>query len=194
VTDAQGVGEFIQASLEGSIGTTDVIVMLSALRSVLGKVDLAALFSLDAIVEAMKPAEELRSASRQMGRQMIRVAAANADHELLRSYFSAIESDTTPGHHSVCYGVIGGTQEWSEHDAAAAYLYSAASAMAGAALRLLPLGQLRGQELLWKMRPVIARLACESATKTTADMWSFVPGIEIASMLHARLDARLFRS
>ena len=100
VTDAEGVGEFIQASLEGSIGTTDVIVMLSALRCVLGKGDLAALFSLDAMAEAMKPAEELRNASRQMGRQMIRIAAALTGHELLMSYSSAAESDTTAGHHA----------------------------------------------------------------------------------------------
>ena len=90
VTDAEGVGEFIRASLEGSAGTTDVIVMLSALRCVLRNGDLAALLSLDAMVEAMKPAEELRNASRQMGRQMIRIAAALTGHELLRSYF--------PGH------------------------------------------------------------------------------------------------
>lgn len=194
VTDAQGVGEFIQASLEGSVGTADVILMLSALRSVLGAGDLGALFLLDAMAEAMKPAEEMRKASRQMGRQMIRVAAAISDHALLRSYFAATESDTTPGHHSVCYGVIGGIHEWSERDAATAYLYSAASAMAGAALRLLPLGQLRGQQLLWKMRAAIARLTAEAVTKTTSEMWSFVPGLEIGSMLHAQLDARLFRS
>ena len=94
----------------------------------------------------------------------------------------------------VCFGAIAGTQEWSEHDAATAYLYSAASAMAGAALRLLPLGQLRGQQLLWKMRSVISRMAKESVTKTTVDIWNFVPGLEIASMHHAQLHARLFRS
>jgi urease accessory protein len=194
VTDAEGVGEFIQANLEGSVGTTDVIVMLSVLRCVLRNGELDELLSLDAIMEAMKPAEELRSASRQMGRQMIRIASALTVHPLLRSFFQATDADTTPGHHSVCYGVIGGTEEWSEHEAATAYLYSTASAMAGAALRLLPLGQLRGQQLLWKIRPLIARLAEEAVTKTIADMWSFVPGLEIASMCHAQLDARLFRS
>jgi len=194
VTDAEGVGEFIRANLEGAVGTADVVVMLSALRCVLRSGNLDDLMSLDATVEAMKPAEELRSASRQMGRQTIRIAAALTDHALLKSYFMATESDSTPGHHSVCYGAIGGTQEWAELDAANAYLYSAASTMTGAALRLVPLGQLRGQQLLWDMRKVIARLANESVTKTMDDIRSFVPGLEIASMRHAQLDARLFRS
>lgn len=194
VTDAEGVGEFIRANLEGSVGTSDVIAMLSALRCILRSDQLDALLSLDAMVEAMKPAEELRSASRQMGRQMIRIAAALTDHPRLKAYFLATESDCTPGHHTVCYGVIGGTQGWSELDAAGAYLYSTAAAMVGASLRLLPLGQLQGQQLLWSMRPVMARLAKEAVTKTTTDMWSFLPGVEIASMRHAQLDARLFRS
>jgi urease accessory protein len=194
VTDAEGVAEFIRTNLEGAVGTADVIAVLSALRSIRAHANLAALLSLDAMMEAMKPVEELRSASRQMGRQMVWIAAALVDHVLLRSYFLATESDTTPGHHSVCYGVVAGTQEWSEGDAATAYLYSAASAMTGAALRLLPLGQLRGQQLLWNMRPLIARLAHEAIARTTDDMWSFIPGMEIASMRHAQLDARLFRS
>ncbi len=194
VTDAEGVFEFIRSSIEGSVATTDLIVMLSALRCVPRSGGLDELLRLDAMVEAMKPAEELRSASRQMGRQMIRIGAALSEHELLRSYFQATESDSTAGHHCVCYGGVAGVQGWSENDAATAYLYSAASAMAGSALRLSPLGQLRGQQLLWRMRPVIARLAGDAAGKTTADIWSFVPGLEIASMGHAQLEARLFRS
>ncbi len=194
VNDADGVFDFIRASLEGSVATADMLAMLAAHRCAARNGRLDELLMLDAVMEAMKSAEELRGASRQMGRQMIRIAAALSEHELLRSYFLATESDSTPGHHSVCYGVIGGALEWAELDAATAYLYSAASAMAGAALRLLPLGQLRGQQLLWKVRPLISRLASESAGKTTAEMWSFVPGIEVASMRHAQLEARLFRS
>ena len=194
VTDADGVSEFIRANLRGSVASTDAVAMLSALRGVLRSGELAEFLSLDAVMEAMKPAEELRNASRQMGRQMIRVAAAVTSHPLLEAFFMATESDSTPGHHCVCYGLIGGTERWPEYDAVAAYLYTAASAIVGAALRLMPLGQLRGQQILWEMRPEIARLAEGAVAKPIPDMWSFVPAIEIASMLHARLDARLFRS
>ena len=168
--------------------------MLTALRCLVRNGDLAALLSLDKQLEAMKPVEELRSASRQMGRQMIRIAAELTQDRLLRSYFLSTESDSTPGHHSVCFGVIGGSLGWSEADAARAYLFSAISAMVGAALRLLPLGQLRGQRILWEMKPTIQKLAQEAIAKEASEMWSFVPGLEIASMRHAQLDARLFRS
>ena len=194
VRDADGVCDFIRANLEGSVAPTDVVAMLAALRCALENGDLAALLSLDQQLEAMKPVEELRSASRQMGRQMIRIAAELTHHRILQSYFLATQADSTPGHHAVCFGATGGSLGWFPPDAAGAYLFSAASAIVGAALRLLPLGQLRGQRILWDMKATIERLAQESIARDASDMWSFVPALEIASMRHALLDARLFRS
>jgi len=194
VKDANGVRDFIRANLTGSLATADTIAMLAALRSV-GRVDaLSLLLFLDETVDAMKPIEELRNASRQMGRQTIRVAASLTDSALLRSFFAATESDATPGHHPVCFGAIAGILGWSPGDAVTAYLYSASAAMTGAALRLLPLGQTAGQRILWEIRALIERLAREAVTKDLNEMSSFVPGVEIASMRHSRLDARLFRS
>ena len=56
------------------------------------------------------------------------------------------------------------------------------------------MGQLEGQRVLWRLHPVIARVAAEAAARDAADLWSFAPGLEIQGMRHARLDARLFRS
>jgi urease accessory protein len=61
-------------------------------------------------------------------------------------------------------------------------------------LRLIPLGQLTGQRILWALAPSITRLVEDIKGKEMADIWSFAPGIEIAAMRHATLDARLFRS
>jgi urease accessory protein len=93
----------------------------------------------------------------------------------------------------VAFGLAGGALGWEPSAAAGAYLYSTASLLVGAALRLLPLGQLDGQRLLWGVGPLITKLARE-AVAADGDLWSFAPGIEIAGMRHARLDGRLFRS
>ena len=84
--------------------------------------------------------------------------------------------------------------QWPAREMVSAYLYATSAALVGAALRLMPLGQLAGQRVLWNMGPLIARLADEAQNKTQHDMWSFAPALEIASMRHAMLDARLFRS
>ena len=194
VSDAAGVEEFLRAYLEGSAAPTDAVAMLCAARA--GKTgDLASCIVLDETLDAMKTMSELRDASRQMGRQMLRVANyLPGQHRVLADFGETVGNEVTPGHHPVVFGIIGGVMAWPPEDMAGAYLYSTSAALVGAALRLMPLGQLAGQRILWNIRPLIANLAADVQGKTQADMWTFAPALEIAGMRHASLDARLFRS
>jgi urease accessory protein len=193
VRDASGVEAFLRAYLEGCAGPTDVVALLCARRLATNK-DLSACLALDELLDAMKTPSELRDASRQMGRQTLRVATHLPCHSFLEELGKAVADGITPGHHAIVFGAIGGILEWDALEMASAYLYSTSAALVGAALRLLPLGQLAGQRIVWNLRPLIATLAEESQDKNERDMWSFAPALEIASMRHALLDARLFRS
>ena len=193
VRDAPGVEAFLRAFLKGSAGPADAVVVVCARRAAATS-DLESVVSLDADLDARKAASELRDASRQMGRQTLRVAANLPHAPLIDRIARAVTEGLTPGHHGVVFGAIGGTLNWDSLEMAGAYLYSSSAALVGAALRLLPLGQLAGQRILWNAQPLIEELARDAQDKTEDDIWSFAPGLEIASMRHARLDARLFRS
>ena len=193
VCDAVGVEQFLRAHLEGSAAPTDAVALLCAWRAAKAG-DLAACIALDETLDAMKTVSELRDASHQMGRQTLRVANHLLGHPLLAGFSEALGNENTPGHHPVVLGIIGGVMRWPPKEIAAAYLYSTSAALVGAALRLMPLGQLAGQRILWNIRPLIAKLAAEVQDKTQGDMWTFAPTLEIAGMRHAMLDARLFRS
>jgi urease accessory protein len=193
VRDAAGVEAFLLAYLEGSAGPTDAVALVCARREAACE-NLAACLALDEMLDAMKTPSELRDASRQMGRQTLRVATHLPSHPLLEEFAKAVASEATPGHHPIVFGMVGGICDWRAPEMTGAFLYSTSAALVGAALRLLPLGQLAGQRILWNARPVIAALAEEAQEKHEADIWSFAPALEIASMQHAFLDARLFRS
>jgi urease accessory protein len=193
VRDAVAVEEFLRAYLEGCAAPTDAVALLCARRAAANK-NLAACIALDEMLDAMKTPSELRDASRQMGRQTLRVATHLPCHPLLKEFSNAVANEITPGHHPIVFGMIGGNLEWDALEMTSAYLYSTSSALVGAALRLLPLGQLAGQRILWNIKPLIVKLAEEAQDKNDRDMWSFAPALEIASMQHALLDARLFRS
>jgi len=193
VTDAAGVEDFLHAYLQGSVAPTDAVALLCAWRAGQSG-DLDSCLALDQTLDAMKTASELRDASRQMGRQTLRVVNHLSSHRLLTEFGQAVSEDVTPGHHPVVFGMIGAVMQWSAPEMVSAYLYSTSAAMVGAALRLMPLGQLAGQRILGNVRPLIARLAEDVQGRTQEDMWSFAPALEIASMLHATLEARLFRS
>jgi urease accessory protein len=193
ISDAAGVESFLRAHLEGAAAPTDgkaaALVRRAAVEG-----DLAACLRLDGILEAAKVAQELRQASRQMGRQMMRIAVNLCDHHLLQELYAAASSGSTPGHQAVAWGAVGGVLEWPEMETIGAYLYSSSAALVGAALRLLPLGQLAGQGILSRLLPLIAHLAEEIQRDEDSDLWSFAPSLEIVAMQHARLEARLFRS
>jgi urease accessory protein len=193
VGDAAGVEGFLRAYLEGCAGPTDAVALVCARRAAANE-NLASCLALDEMLDAMKTSSELRDASRQMGRQTLRVATHLPCQPLLEEFGKAVFDEIAPGHHPIVFGMIGGILGWNALEMTGAYLYSTSSALVGAALRLLPLGQLAGQRIIWNVRPLIARLAEDAQDKHEADMWSFAPALEIASMRHGLLDARLFRS
>jgi urease accessory protein len=193
VRDRDGLERFLLAQLEGAGGPCDATAVAGTLRA-LGRDDLDACRGLDDSLEAMKVVKTFREGSRQMGRQTLRVAAALIGDLRLAAYLEAVNARRTPGHHAVAFGLAAGALGWEAEAAATAFLYSTTALLVGGALRLLPMGQLEGQEVLWSLHPVIARVAREAAARPPADLWSFTPGLDIQGMLHARLDARLFRS
>ena len=193
VSHAGDVEQLLRAHLQGSAGPTDAVAIVSALRATSLK-DLDQCLELDSLIDAMKPALELRNASRQMGRQTARIADALVEHPILREFARLASADITPCHHSVVFGIAGGAQGWPPFEAAAAYLYSSTAAIVGAALRLIPLGQLKGQLIIRNLTPLIGTLASEATAKGVHEIAGFVPALEIASMRHAAMDARLFRS
>jgi urease accessory protein len=193
VRDAAGVEAFLRAYLEGCAGPTDAVALVCARRAAANE-KLASCLALDEMLDAMKAPSELRDASRQMGRQTLRVSTHLPCHPMLEEFGKAVAEEITPGHHPIVFGMIGGILGWEALEMTGAFLYSTSAALVGAALRLLPLGQLSGQHIVWNVRPLIATLAEEAQQKNDQDMWSFAPALEIASMRHTLLDARLFRS
>jgi urease accessory protein len=193
VRDRTGLERFLLAQLEGSAGPCDATAAAGALRA-LQRADLDGCRDLDLTLEAMKVVSEFREGSRQMGRQTLRVAAALTGDGRLSAYLDDVNAGRAPGHHALAFGMTAGSLDWEAEATATAYLYSTTALLIGAALRLLPMGQTEGQQVLWGLHPVIARVAREAAQRAPGDLWSFAPGIDIQGMLHERLESRLFRS
>ena len=193
VTDRVGLEAFVRAHLEGSAGPADAVAVSCAVRCA-AAADLDGCLAIDARVDAMRFVPEFTAASRQMGRQTLRVAASWARDPLLEALAARVESGATAGHYPVVFGVAAGRAAVEPEAAAVAYLYATASMLVNSALRLLALGQLEGQRLLAALRPRIAALGAGAALADLDDVWSFTPGLELAGLRHAELDMRLFRS
>jgi len=193
IRDRHDLEMFVAAHLDGSAGPADAAAAAIAV-GVARRDDSHEWFALDARLDAMKTVPEFRAASRQMGRQALRVAAGLGDDPFLGRLARAVDDDRAAAHHATVFGAAVGRGGVEPERAAAAYLYSTAALLVGAGLRLIALGQLDGQRVLAAMRGRIERLAAAAAMATVDDLWSFNPALELAGIRHAALDMRLFRS
>src|SRR5262245_59541968 len=193
VRGREDLERFLTAHLEGASGPCDATAAVGV-HAAAASGDLERCRTIDSTLEAMKAVKEFREASRQMGRQTLRVGAALTEEARLVAYAGDVERSLAPGHHAVAYGLIAAALAWTPEATATAFLYSSTALLVGAALRLLPMGQLEGQRVLWGLHPVIERVARDAVARDVNDLWSFAPGIELAGIRHATLEMRLFRS
>ena len=192
VRNAEELSHYVVESLTTGIGEREAVaVRLAHDACVSGAVEIA--LKADRELEAMKLGRESRTASRQMGRQVIRLAAnQQARHLLIEDYLAAVEAEQAPGHMAVSLGLTLAAAGWSKEDTIAAFLYQVATGFVAAAMKLLPIGQREGQRLLEGWIEVIERVSQQAAQQRELRSWS--PIQDIYAMRHSRLESRLFRS
>jgi urease accessory protein len=144
-------------------------------------------------LDSMNLSHETRMASRQMGRQVLKVAAEQRDAAaILNDYQVDVEAGRSPGHLAVSLGLTLGAAGWTREQTVAAFLYQSAVGLVSAALKLLPIGQREAQRLLESWAPLIARVSRDSEKRVEMTAWT--PIQDIYAMRHSRLTSRLFRS
>lgn len=192
VRNAEDLSRYVVELLTIGIGERDAVAVgLAHDAYVSGSLEIA--FNVDQELEAMKLGRESRAASRQMGRQIIRLAAdQHTRQSLIEEYLAAVEAEQTPGHLAVSLGLTLAAAGWSKEDSIAAFLYQTATGFVAAAMKLLPLGQREGQRLLESLLEVIEPISHKAAHQQVLQSWS--PIQDIYAMRHSRLESRLFRS
>lgn len=156
-----------------------------------GKLSLA--LDADWELEAIKLGQESRLSSRQMGRQVMRIAAEQFPaSKVVQEFRTAVDAETTPGHLPIVMGLTLGAAGWDRESAIAGYLYQTAVGFVSAALKLLPIGQYGGQRLLEQWTPLLVEISRSACPERPLSSWT--PVQDIYAMRHSRLESRLFRS
>jgi urease accessory protein len=146
--------------------------------------------ALNVELSARKLPRESRDASASMGRRFLELAARVSEIPLL---VSASEQGTQL-HLAPCFGLVAGAMGIDPELASAAYLQQSITTLVSCCQRLLPLGQTRAHEILWRLKPAIV-CAARCAVETPPEHLScFTPLLDLASARHPTLQTRLFIS
>ena len=192
VRNAEELSRYVVELLTIGIGEREAVAVGLAHEAYLSG-SLESAVEADRELEAMKLGRESRTASRQMGRQVMRLAVEQATkHPLLEEFLAAVEQERTPGHLAVTLGMTLAAAGWSTEDSIAAFLYQTATGYVSAAMKLLPVGQKEGQRLIDSWLDVIQQVSQRAAQQRVFRSWS--PVQDIYAMRHSRLESRLFRS
>jgi len=142
-------------------------------------------------LSAVRETQELRDMSHQMGYSLLRLIASCEPvlHQRL-----IIELSDSPVNFAVIFGALAGYWQIPLPDTILGYLHSWANNLVGAGLKLIPLGQTEGQKILITLQPTLLKTRQEVLTIEDEELFSCGWGLSLASMTHANLYSRLFRS
>jgi len=190
VTDAATLESFARTAVEQAAMGDGIAVIWAHRAAAAGDVD--ALVRIDERVHARKLSSETRTMSVRMGRKFAELAAEVAGAPLLAAWRDRITSGATPGCHPVALAVNFAAQGLPERDAFTVHQYGVAAMILSAALRLMRIGHVEAQRMLYRLN-ADADAAYEAAARARlADMAGFAPLADVLAAVHVKAHVRLF--
>jgi urease accessory protein len=183
VTNAATLREWIGGTLAHGGLRTDAIVLAHAHRDA---GDAAALSALADLTFALTAAAERHAETALTGEAFAIAARAWPSDVFARL------PDPCP--YPIAVGAIAAANRIELSDVLIGYLTAAVHTQISVAVRLVPLGQTAGLQVMAALEPAVATLAVASAEAGLDDIGSIAYGAEIAQMRHETLPVRVFRS
>ncbi len=157
--------------------------------------DREGLLRVDETLHALKVAEELRSASMQMGKARWNVLKSlSPENSLIAWCDDAIHRGRFRAHNACVSGIQNACLGISREDGAVALAYQGMSGAVSVGMRLLRFGQDTAQRMIFRLGGMVPGLVREASRMALEDLGSSTPVLDIASMRHQRADRRLFLS
>jgi len=194
VHDPESLERWTRQWLRTSLGPLEGVLVASACRAAHAG-NRAGLRELNRLAEASIVPPSIRSASREMGQQLLALGSTWAwSAGGLARLMNGPHEEPDPWHHSVAFGLLGALTGGGIEDVLTAYLHQAALGMIGAGVRAIPVGHTHGQQVLAYLQNDIRNLAGELVNRDPETAGAGCPFYEVLCDEQTRLYARMFRS
>jgi urease accessory protein len=191
IGNAQQLKHWLLQELHYGSIRVDTAIMLRAYRAMVAA-DTEALCYWNSWLSAVRDTEELRSQSWQMGRSLLRLLQdiQPTDVELFPELFQQDQG----WNFAIAFGIVAATWTIDLRSAIVGYLHSWMTNLINAGIKLIPLGQTTGQQVLIDLYPSLERAISEILTIHDDELCACSWGLSLASMAHETQYSRLFRS
>ncbi|MCW3467269.1 urease accessory protein UreF [Chitinophaga nivalis] len=193
VKDVATAHAYVQQMLTANLQYNDAAFVCLAYTATTAA-SLPALLTLDEEVTALKLPREIREASQKLGIRLMKVFNRQQSYPLAIDFTTAVQQKKTAGHYCIAYGMYACLLGIPLPEALFAFYYNAAVGMITNAVKLVPLGQLDGQDILFALQPVMQQLV-ENTLQLDRELVGICNiGFDIRCMQHERLYTRLYMS
>lgn len=193
VKDAATANAFITGMLSQNIHYTDA-ALVSMVYDAIANDRANDIHQLDDVCTAVKLPKEMRQASQKLGIRLIKIFQPLCNDECLNQYAMAIQSKQLHGHYCLAFGIIAHALHITITDALSGFYYNAAAGFVTNCVKLVPLSQQVGQELLFSLQSLIMELVQKNQHPEVDMIGLCCTGFDLRSMQHEQLYSRLYMS
>ncbi len=191
VSSVDSARRFVVNSLHENLLYNDALYMRLAWQAYSAG-DFDKLSLLDEECTATKSPSEIRQASIKLGVRLLKVFARTLPKESVEVLDSLIKAGG--GHYPIIYGAVTAMLGLELFDALLSFYYNSMVCMVTNAVKLIPLGQLSGQDIIFEVEQGLPDLTQRTLELDEQMRGVCAVGFDIACMEHERLYSRLYMS
>lgn len=193
VKDVSTASLFVRQMLSFNIHYTDAALMSLAYEAASDN-NPQELLRLDERCSALKLPKETGLASNKLGLRLLKLFDPACNHALLSAYHESIRGKEAAGHYCIAFGITAFVSGISKTNALSGFYYNAAAGFVTNCVKLVPLSQQAGQDILFSLHALIVTLVKKNLSPDMSMLGYCCPGFDIAGMQHERLYSRLYMS
>lgn len=156
--------------------------------------DLATLIKLDQDLAASKIARESREGSFKLGVRLLKIFIRYEQHDTLRAFQQQIQQQHCKGFFPIVFAIIAAVMQLEKAQTLYAFYYNSAVGAITNGVKLIPLSQMDGQDILFALRQPIAQAVENSLSPDLAWLGATTFANDIRAMQHEQLYSRLYMS
>lgn len=193
VCNAATAKNFVEHMLRYNIKYNDAAIMKLAFDATAAQ-DMETIIALDQECTALKSPMEIRQASQKLGLRLIKIFRRQKNFVLITAYEQAIKDKNADAHYCIAFGMYAQLLGLPLPEALFAFYFNATVGMITNSVKLVPLGQLDGQDILFELQPLLKQLAEETRNIDRNLVGLCSIAFDIRCMQHERLYSRLYMS
>ncbi len=184
---------FITQMLSRNIMYTDA-ALVSLAYDAIEQNQLDTLLALDELCTAVKLPMEIRQASQKLGHRLLKIFYPSYTNNISTTFKNAMDARQINGNYCIVFAIIAYAMKVEKQQALTGFFYNAATAFVTNSVKLVPLGQQDGQQILIHLLPIIEQLVQQSTQPNKDLIGMCCTGFDIRCMQHEQLYSRLYMS